>query len=249
MGRLSAEEYESLKTRYLELSEILEVPGALGVFSVAESPSEDFIETPAGVLVPKGEPRILNSHKQPIMSWNRNNSNIIACQFLGINTTGTATFGAGHINVKDQGGTLRGSTSYGLSWQGYLGHRAAMNDDTLAIVVGTGTAAESFDDFVMDSKIASGSGAGQLLYFAQFKPTIVWSSGDRTWTITHERYFKNNDGSSITINEVGLIEYMYATLSQYYILTLRDKLSSGVAIGSGKVARVTIEFETAAWPS
>lgn len=249
MGSLSQQEYKELTSRYLKLSAMLEIPGAIGSFSVTESPLEDFIEIEERLLIPKDVPLILNKHEQPIHSWNRNAFNIMACQFLGINSTDDVVFGDAHINIKDQGGDLRGSSSYALSWGGHLGHGGGMNDDERGIIVGTGDTEEAFDDYVMDSKISDGSGAGELFYFAQFKPTVIWNSDDRTWTITHERYFKNNDGSSITINEVGIAEYIYATTLQYYILTLRDALSSGIAIASGKVARVAIEFETTAWPS
>ncbi len=249
MGRLSTEQYQKLKNRYLELSAMLEVPGALGLLSVEESSLEDFVQTADGLLVPVGKPRVSKKHEQPLMSYNRNFSNILASQFLSINATDSATFGDDHINVKDEAGVIWGSTSYAMSWINYLSMGAPMNNDTKGVIVGTGTAAESFEDFALDSKISDGGGAGQLFYFAQPKPLITWSSGDRTWTITHERMFKNNDGSSITINEIAIVTLAYATNLQKYILILRDKLSSGVAIDSGKVARVTIEIETAAFPS
>jgi len=250
MGLLTEQQYQERLARYKELTKILELPGAFGNLSVEVSPAEDYEESDAGILVPKHEPRILESHRQPVMSYNRNHTNVIACQFLGINSTGTVGgFGDGELNVKDQTNTLRGSTIYGLCWYGYLGMNAAKNNDLKGIVVGTGNTAESFEDYVMDAMIDDGTGAGELEYFAQCRPTITWDGSGRTFTIVQERFLKNQDGSSITINEVGWIEYVYATNLRYYILLLRDVLSSGVAIAAGKVARVTLEMTTAAYPS
>ena len=249
MGGLSVNEYNRLKNRYLELSKMLEVPGALGELAIEISSAEDYEEDVAGMLVPKREPLIIEKHVQPVMSYNRNNTNVMACQFLGVNSTGTSSFGDGELNVKDQGGILRGSTNYGMTWRGYLGINAARNNDAKGLVVGTGNTAESFEDYAMAAKINDGTAAGELEYFAQCMPTISWDSRGRTFTILHERFFKNQDASSITINEVGWIEYIYATNASYYILLLRDALSSGVAIASGKVARVSLEMTTAAFPS
>jgi len=249
MGMLSLEEYQIAKERYLELTKLLELPGALGNLRVASYNGRDFEEGDGGILVPKHEPEVVNLHEQPVMSFNRNWSNLLASQLLCVNSTGAATFGDGEINVKDQTGTIRGSTSYGPAWRGYLSINAAINNDTKGLVVGTGATAESFEDFAMDAIINDGTGSGELEYFAQNKPSKAWDGSGRTWTIIWERFFKNQDGSSITINEVGLIEYVYGTNLSYYILTLRDALTSGVSIASGNVARATIEMVTTAMPS
>lgn len=101
----------------------------------------------------------------------------------------------GH-DMKDVGGTSRTS---GYSWGTIFG--AASANANGGIVVGTGSTAVAMADYALNTKIAHGTGAGQLQYGSH---TINNASGTSpiTWVVT--RAFTNGSGGNITIAETGI---------------------------------------------
>lgn len=189
-------------------------------------------------------------HEQECHSWTRNFYNLIASQMLSVNSTDSSTFGDGHINWKDHDGTLRGVSSYAQSLYSSNPYQGSSDDDDYGIVVGTGSTAESFEDYQMDSLIAAGDGAGELNYSESPEPTFAWDSGARTFDIVHRRYMANNSGGSITIAEIGLKARVYYSSGQTnYALMARDVLGSSVAIADAGVARCKYTVVSATFPS
>lgn len=246
---LAPEVYKQKKERFLELSRILEVPAILGNLCIETSKGKDWEETPDGLLVPKHEPTILQKHGQPIGSWTRNMANILASQFCALNATSAASWGDTHLSLKNESGTVRGNTGYPIGAGSATPMYAVLGDDTQGVVIGTGSGATSFEDYTL-TKIAHGSGGGQMWYFAFEEIIQTWNSGPRTWDIEMVRMFRNYSGGSITVNEVGLVgRYIYNTVSFDDCLVARDKLTSGIAVADDGVLAARYSYTTAVWPS
>ena len=196
------------------------------------------------------EGKLLDHYKQRSHTWTRNAYNILFSQLAAFGLTG-ASFGAGFLSLKTTGGSVLGSSLFsGLSSSvGHAstvaGYRAAVAT-VQGIVVGTGTGAESFEDFALGSAVAEGTGAGQLSYVLQELSTGAYAA--LTWTVTHSRYFNNNSGGAIVIGEVGIYAYMMVAGSSTNILVTRDKLASTVSVANTAQLKVTYTIAMT-WPS
>lgn len=108
--------------------------------------------------------------------------------------------------------------------------------DTYGIVVGTGTNAVGVSDYTLHTKIANGSGAGQLYYLACYKNAPSLSGS--TYTTEWYREFRNISGGLITVEEVGIYG-----LNTYSFLLARD-LTGGVAVPDKNTLFVKYRFAT-----
>ena len=109
-----------------------------------------------------------------------------------------------------------------------------LNDDDEGIVVGSGTTAESWNDYALVSQISNGTGTGQLQYATQNNPGF---SGDKT--LTYSRGFANNSASGVDVNEIGLIfNTYYTSFNNKYILMARDVLDSTITVNNGETLTV-----------
>ncbi|OYT26596.1 MAG: hypothetical protein B6U97_03495 [Candidatus Altiarchaeales archaeon ex4484_96] len=113
-------------------------------------------------------------------------------------------------------------------------------EDDIGIVVGTGTASVSPNDYDLASKITHGTGAGQLLYGdTDFQAEVeVEGNYSKFWM---SRLFTNNSGDTININEIGI--YMVVKNSagtQKTMLICRDVLASSVSVPDG--AALTVRY-------
>lgn len=154
-------------------------------------------------------------------SWNRN-AYILWIRHLGNTTSADGTFGEGYWTGKAVNTSLAIPTSF--NWDGTLGSAAT------GIVVGTGTTAEDPTHYALATAVAHGNGAGQLYYNAG--EAIDQSFAGGTVTMSRSRYFNNNSGASIVINEVGV----YASY-----MVCRDKLSASVTVPDTGQLKVTYE--------
>jgi len=130
------------------------------------------------------------------------------------------------------------------------------NNSTYGIVVGTGTATPTPNDFELGNQIINGTGSGQLSYGAHsISPTagtsalqagtstptqgILTPSGNTT-SFSVSRTFQNQSGASITVSEVGIMsntqEYNNVTNP---VLLIHDLLSSAITIPNGGVMAIT----------
>lgn len=129
-------------------------------------------------------------------------------QFIDLQRIDLADTGA---NVRDTNNTLRAVT-------------VAVNKPATApaanhnygLEVGTGTNAVTISDYALQTKIATGSGAGQLNYQATTVNAVIVAGSQAYFTVT--RNFNNNSGNTITVQEAGLA----LLISTWCFLIIRD---------------------------
>jgi len=130
------------------------------------------------------------------------------------------------------------------------------NDSTYGILVGTGTATPTPNDYNLERQIQNGTGSGELIYGAHSISPQVSTTGIAGQTTTPtsgvltpsgnvtsfqvSRTFQNQSGASITVSEVGIMAE--ATLNQnvtQYVLLIHDLLSSAITIPNNGVMAIT----------
>jgi len=111
----------------------------------------------------------------------------------------------------------------------------------IGIQVGTGTNAVTPTDTALQTRIAHGKTAGLLEYGGCELVGISIVNPNGEFTI--RRYFTNNSGGSITVNEVGM--HAAGSWGHYLngysnlFLIARDLVSPGVAVANTEILRVT----------
>ena len=142
------------------------------------------------------------------------------------------------VTIKDITNTGRSVTFYATTrWKcnGAAG-------DSLGPVVGSGTTAVTIDDYKLDTKIAHGTGSGQLSHGAVSFNAPQTSGQSRYFEVV--RAFTNNSGDTVTVREIGL--HMNNEPSSYFYLCLRDVLGSAIDVENTKVLTVTYRILTTA---
>jgi len=203
--------------------------------------------------------KLIQRHRQRSHSWVRNAYNVIFCQLAGKDADDVA-FGAGKLCQKDTTGILRegdypaaiaagtGSaprlaTSDGLSaGASNSGYRVAASEDGWGIIVGSGINVESFEDYVLQTPIAEGAGPGQLSHAQSEDHSISYAA----LVMKNElvRYFNNNSGGNVSVNEVALVAGAGGSIaSTNKVLMSRDKLASTVTIPDTGQLRVTYTIQ------
>lgn len=192
------------------------------------------------------EGRVIQRHRQRSHSWVRNAYNLLLSQMAGKNID-DATFGTGKLSIKaTHGGVLNNafgvnisaSTAFETSTSGY---RCPAANNTYGIQVGSGTDAESLENYKLQSLIAEGVGAGKLNYIASEAPTKTWSAP--TFIISWVRYLNNNSGGDVSVNEVGLTARGNAENTINIFLMSRDKLASTITVPDTGQLKVTYIIE------
>jgi hypothetical protein len=113
----------------------------------------------------------------------------------------------------------------------------ALGNDLKGIAVGSNNTAPTPLDYILNTKIANGSGAGQLNYQAQTSSQGTTVVGAVTSFIL-ERIFVNNSAGDVIVREVGIL----AGVIPGYTLIYRDILPGNETIGTTKSYRVKITF-------
>ena len=196
--------------------------------------------------VQDGNGRVIQRLKQRSHSWVRNAYNLIVCQaaaVAGDSAVGLAIVDTGGVTRSDattqpaSGWSSSGSGNMRIYVNSTYGFYAQAGVDNMGIVVGSSSAAENFDGHALGSKISSGNGAGQLAYSAMDAPSVstIGTTKQVVWT----RYFNNNSGEAITVNEVGI--YTKGTCDGYtvYYMMCRDLVSGGVTVPDTGQLKVT----------
>ena len=193
--------------------------------------------------------KVIERRKQVSRSWTRWAYNTAFCQLACVDgltpdnlsmkdTTGAVKTGNCPAALEDDH-SCKASVETGWALA------AAAGDDAMGIVVGTGTGAESFEDHALETKIADGTGAGQLSYVLSEDYTV--STEGTTKKAEQVRYFNNNSGAAITVNEVGLY-VRYGSHGSFNFMTARDLVSPGVSVPDTGQLKVTYTIELA-YPS
>lgn len=144
--------------------------------------------------------------------------------------------------VKDTAGaTFTLDKDYGASTGWGMVVDAASGDDTHGIQVGTGTTAVAKANHQLNTKIAHGTGSGQLEYKAVVVgPTHGISGGYR---VTVSRQFDNNSGATITVQECGMVWTCQDTsLVQKYVLVLHDLQVQAILNTESKIFKYHLDF-------
>jgi len=190
--------------------------------------------------------KVIQRLRQHSHSWVRNAYNMMFCYLAGKDIS-HGSFGPGYLSLKDTGNNVRyGSGPVCLSQSssadgtGYS-YRGPAGNDAYGILVGNGTNPESFDDYALLSKIPNGTGAGQLSYVESEAHAISWTAGTLTMKNELARYFNNNSGNAINVNEVALVLHGFQPGSgvPYNYTTARDKLVSTVTVPNTGQLKVT----------
>lgn len=157
--------------------------------------------------------------------------------------TSDTTYSAGHLTNKNTGGTIQNANSAAGSAPGQFSPvcvSVATAGTQKGIVVGTGTATESFEDVALGTIIAHGSSAGQLSYSAATFQQPSYNAGTLTWTTQMIRVFNNNSGGTIVVGETGIYGDFNGATQVYMIM--RDKLSPTVSVLNAGQLTVTYTF-------
>jgi hypothetical protein len=150
----------------------------------------------------------------------------------------------GGIDITDvNGDTKRIAASYKI-----FAAEALVNDASYSIVVGTGNTAATITDTALETKIAEGSGAGQLQHSLVRFGLPTSNATQSHFTITRD--LSNASGGDITVNEIGLYQLcenikgsLYNNAVSNYrntiiVLTIRDVISGGITIGNGETLTI-----------
>jgi len=228
-----------VEQKYQRLSELgrdLKVP-SMGAFLTVE------------VFDDQGRP--IYAHKQRSHSWNRNAYNWFLCQ-VALVTRHNTFFGDGALTVRDISGTIHADYAGTIGWNGRLDtafpYLAAAGQTNQGILVGSGTSPEDFDGHALGSLIGNGTGAGTLTYQAGNKQTAVWNSSTDTFSIEWLRYFNNNSGGAIDVNEVALVGRLHCFASSVWyqnVMFCRDVLASTITVPDTGQLKVTYIIELA----
>lgn len=151
------------------------------------------------------------------------------------------------IVIKDTGGDLRDISLDELDTN--FDVNAASGDTTLGIIVGTGTTPPTINDYVIETPIAHGTGAGELQYGAVTFGAPSADSSTSQFTITRD--IANNSGGTITVSEIVLYVTMKEPYGAYhecgrytcYACILRDVISGGIAVPSGQTLTVNYRLQ------
>jgi hypothetical protein len=194
--------------------------------------------------------KVYRHWKQRSHSWTRNAYNLIFSQVAEKNPNHTS-FGSGYLSFKNTGGNVAYcsfvasmgafSTGYGSGKVSILGagysYNCNNNSDDWGIVLGSGSTAESIDDYKLATPIDHGIDTGKLTYSTSEATAISYSSGDKKWSSVNVRYINNNSQGDITLREIGLI----ASVSPYigYVMMSRDVLGGDETIYDTAQVKVT----------
>jgi hypothetical protein len=147
--------------------------------------------------------------------WRKSRSFVI--QFLQLLSALNQATSKTIVDVTEASQTAKGTLYENTSNFVFRALEIAAPDDNAdyGIVVGTGTTSPTNTDRKLVTKIAHGTGAGQLDYGAHnfTNPAVVGANVD--YVIS--RSFYNGSGASITVNEIGIYARYYASVAgQYY---------------------------------
>jgi len=130
------------------------------------------------------------------------------------------------------------------------------NDSSYGIVVGTGTATPTPNDYALRNQIVNGTGSGELVYSAHSvspspgtselqagtsTPSVgVLNVSGNTTSLQISRQFTNQSGASITVSEVGIIsESLVTSTLVTNELIIHDLLSSPVTVPNLSILQIT----------
>ena len=107
--------------------------------------------------------------------------------------------------------------------------------NSIGIQVGSGNAAATPTDYALQTKIAHGQAAGQLVYAGcEVEPPVI-SAPNATMLI--RGYFPNKSGGNVTVWEVGMYAAGIAN-GGFAFLICRDVLGAAITVAATQLLRV-----------
>jgi len=195
--------------------------------------------------------KLIQRHRQRSHSWVRNAYNLLFCNLAGKDADDT-TFEAGKLSMKDTVAAV-----YHGNYPPYIvpgtgdsadavgkAYLAAASIDTSGILVGYGTTAESFEDYVIANLIAEGTtDDGLHLSYVESEATVI-TYADTTLTATLIRYFNNNEATqSVDVKEVCIVANAYLVSASKKFVMSRDVLASTVTVPVTGQLKVTYTIQ------
>lgn len=144
-----------------------------------------------------------------------------------------------NVTSTDTGSTVRTVIPHAIN----LDVNAAVTDDSYGPVVGTGTGGVILSDTALQTKIAEGSGAGQLSHAAT-SVSAPTTSGDEA-RIDVTRVFTNNHTSNLTIQEVGLFCQARELAATNHVFCIAREIASATVAANGGTTTLTCRIFTA----
>lgn len=188
--------------------------------------------------------KVIKRYKQRSHSWVRNIYNMLF-SVLGAVNANDAAFGAGKLNIKDLAGAVWSGTYPIMGHYGYnyfttnFGYLANPGQDTFSILVGSGTNAEDFEDYQLQTQIVHGVADGELDHAGTTPYDISYDAPTKTMKVLWIRYFDNAGAVTVEVNEVALAIFGYVkNLAKYWVQS-RDKLATGITVPAAGQLRVT----------
>lgn len=117
---------------------------------------------------------------------------------------------------------------------------APVTNELYGLSVGTGVTPVVNADYVMETKIAHGVGAGELQHGASSMVTSAEVGANVDCQLI--RTFTNGSGNTINVTEIGIISLGNDGAAQYF-LTLHEIVTL-TAVANGQTLTVTITFRT-----
>jgi len=117
------------------------------------------------------------------------------------------------------------------------GYAASLLSDSIGIQVGSNATAPTPTDYAMNTRIAHGQAAGQLVYAGcEVEPPVI-SAPNATMLI--RRYFTNKSGGSVIVREVGLYTVgLTGATTGFAFLICRDALATDITVLNNELLRV-----------
>ncbi len=193
-----------------------------------------------------GNPKALYEDRS--RSWVRNKYNLLVNQMLGVGGTLSPwdTYGSGGLAYRNTRGILGKYMHHSKDLTLYP-HYSSSGVTNYGIQIGISDTAESFEDDLIGSLIAHGSGAGQMEYGDTAKIT-TWESGDSRFKCSLARNIVNNSGNTIGVKEIALVGAYYYNANVSLLLQARDVLASTVNVANEEQIRVTYNLYGPAYP-
>jgi hypothetical protein len=146
--------------------------------------------------------------------------------------TVTDITGASYSGLVGTTGNISGYVKNALMWY----NQGDVGVDANGIVIGIGTTPPARTDYAMQSKIAHGTGVGQIYYNRQSYELL----DDYRFRLTREF---TNAGSDLSVAEAGLIYTTKIANTDRVLLLLRDTFTPiTVSTGNGIRVRYTFSF-------
>jgi hypothetical protein len=147
------------------------------------------------------------------------------------------------IELYDSNGTSVNSGTWGTG-TGAFGFVGGVGDTSRGIIVGTGTAAEAFNTFALDTQIAHGTNSGELFHYdSSISSYELQTTTDNAAAFYLSRVFKNRSGASVTIEEVGLSSNLVIGATNNTYLFDRRVLGSAVSVADNESVTITWAYK------